>query len=154
LEEKLPAFLEGKFRPADNPQRLDLAQVCAAKKRYQAATGLYAAALAAEPTVADDLAKGQRYNAACAAALAAAGQGHDAGLDEKERLRLRQQALNWLRADLALWAKQADSGTPQARAAVQQQLRHWQQDSDLADVRDPAALARLPEKESAECEKL
>jgi len=41
------------------------------------------------------------------AALAAAGQGEDAAkLDDKERTRLRKQALDWLRADLALRRKQ------------------------------------------------
>jgi hypothetical protein len=34
---------------------------------------------------------------------------------------------------------------PQARADVRRALRHWRQDVDLAGVRDPAALARLPE---------
>jgi hypothetical protein len=67
---------------------------------------------------------------------------------------LRQQALGWLRADLALWGKQVESGTPQQRATVQQSLQHWQNDTDLAGVRDQAALAKLPEAERAEWKKL
>jgi len=47
--------------------------------------------------------------AARAAALAAARKGEDAAkLDTKEQARLRQQALDWLRADLALHTKQAE----------------------------------------------
>jgi hypothetical protein len=59
-----------------------------------------------------------------------------------------------LRADLALWGKQAEGGTPQARALVQKTLRHWQEDADLAGLRDAAALAKLPEAERAEWKKL
>jgi hypothetical protein len=33
-------------------------------------------------------------------------------------------------------------------------LRHWQQDPDLAGLRDEAALAKLPAEERAACEKL
>jgi hypothetical protein len=123
-------------------------------KRYQSAARLYADAFAARPGLADDLKAQHRYNAACYAALAAAGQGRDApGPDDKERARLRRQALGWLQADLALWGKEAQKGTPQARAAVQKILRHWQKDSDLAGVRD-AALGKLPEAERAEWQQL
>ncbi len=109
------------------------------------ATGLYAAAFAADPKLADDLKAGHRYNAACFASLAAAGQGEDAAkLDDAERTRLRKQALEWLRADLALCTKQLETGKPADRAEVQQTVRHWQKDTDLAGIRDAAALAKLP----------
>src|SRR5262249_6581179 len=105
--------------------------------------------------LANALEAGHRYNAACAAALAAAGQGKDAAaLDEKERTRLRNQALDWLRADLALWDQQAHRAEPQARAATQQTLRHWQQDTDLAGVRTADALQKLPPAERAAWQKL
>jgi hypothetical protein len=39
--------------------------------------------------------------------------------------------------------------TPEQRAALQQAVRHWQADPDLAAVRDPAALAGLSEPERA-----
>ncbi len=118
---KLPAFLKGEFQPADTKERLGLAGVCQGKKLNQQAAGLYAAAFAADPKLADDLKAGHRYNAACHAALAAAGQGEDAAkLDDKERARLRKQALDWLRADLALRTKQLETGKPADRAEVQQ----------------------------------
>jgi hypothetical protein len=68
--------------------------------------------------------------------------------DAEERARLRGQALSWLRADLAAWAKVAD------RALVRRILAHWQQDPDLAGVRDRQALAALPAEERAEWDKL
>jgi len=116
---------------------------------------LYAAAFAAAAKLADDLWAWRRYNAACHAALAAAGQGEDAvKLDDKERTRLRQQALDWLRADLALRSKQLASGQPADRATVRQKLRYWQKDSDLAGIRDAAALMKLPAEQRAACAKL
>ena len=91
-----------------------------------------------------------RYNAARAAALAAAGQSQgEPPLDDKERARLRKQALDWLRADLALRTGQLESGQPAARTAVQKTMKQWQEDTDLAGVRDAAALAKLPAKERA-----
>jgi hypothetical protein len=102
-----------------------------------------------------DLNSGNRYNAACAAALAAAGQGEDAAkLDDAEKARLRKQADEWLRADLSAYAKLIASGKPDARALVQQRLQHWQQDADLAGIRDANALAKLPETERENWRKL
>jgi tetratricopeptide (TPR) repeat protein len=99
--DKFAAFQKGSYTPASNAERLVLAEWCQIKKLHHAATRLYAAAFAADPKLADDLRAGHRYNAACYAALAAAGQGEDAAkLDAKEHTRLRKQALDWLRADL------------------------------------------------------
>ncbi|MBI1918876.1 MAG: hypothetical protein HYS12_29655, partial [Planctomycetes bacterium] len=93
-----------------------------------------------------------RYNAACAAALAAAGKGLDAGkLDDKERTRLRQQALDWLRVDLAAYTRLAEKGDQNTRREIQQRLTHWQEDTDLTAVREAKAL---PEKERAAWQQL
>jgi tetratricopeptide (TPR) repeat protein/serine/threonine protein kinase len=152
---KLPAYRNGSYTPANNEQRLDLAFWCQHEKLHYTATRLFTAAFAAAPKLADDLAAAHRYNAACFSALAAAGQGQDAAkLDDKERTRLRQQAREWLRADLILRSKQLKSGKPADREEVQQALRHWQKDTDLAGIRDAAALAKLPAEERAVCEKL
>ena len=143
-----PRLPEGHYKPTTNDERLGLVEWCQIKKLNHTAAGLYAAAFAADPKLADDLKAGHRYNAACFAALAAAGQGEDAAkLDDKERTRLRKQALDWLRADLALRTKQLETGKPADRAEVQQTMRHWQKDTDLAGIRDAAALAKLPADE-------
>jgi tetratricopeptide (TPR) repeat protein len=155
LEPKLPKLLKGEVQPADTAERLVLARMCQDyKKLYAAATRFYADAFAAEPKLADDLKGGHRYNAACAAARAGCGQGQDAAhVDDQERARLRRQALTWLRADLARYVQAAEKGPAQVRAAVRQQLAHWQQDSDFAGVRG-AALAKLPEAERRLWQKL
>jgi Flp pilus assembly protein TadD len=156
LDEKLPAILKGDAQPADNRERLLLADLCQRyKKRHAAAVRLFRAAFAAEPKLAGDLGNQFRYNAACSAALAGSGQGTDAApLDGQERARLRQQALTWLRADLAAWGKRLGKGPREARAAVARTLRHWQQDPDLAPVRAQEALAKLPDQERQQWAKL
>jgi tetratricopeptide (TPR) repeat protein len=152
---KLPAILKGEARPAGAAEGAEFAGLCKLTKRYAAAARLYADAFAADPQLAEDLQAAHRYNAACCAALAAAGQGTDAPKpDAKERSRLRGQALGWLRADLALRQKQAGSAKAEDRAAAQQALRHWQQDADLAGVRGKEALSNLPAEERAGWEKL
>jgi tetratricopeptide (TPR) repeat protein/tRNA A-37 threonylcarbamoyl transferase component Bud32 len=147
-QDKFPDFLKGDFAPTTNDQRLGLAEWCRIQKRNHTGARLFTDAFASDPKLADDQTAGHRYNAACFASLAAAGQGEDAAtLDETERTRLRKQALDWLRAELALCAKRLDDGQPVDRAGVPQKMRHWQQDADLAGIRDAAALAKLPDAE-------
>jgi tetratricopeptide (TPR) repeat protein len=147
LEARLPAVLAGKDKPA-GAECLDFARLCRGMKRYAAAARFYADAFAPDPKLTADPRSSNRYHAACAASLAAAGQGEDAtSLAEEGRARLRQQALDWLRADLALWAKMAGEGTPQTRQLVARALPHWQKHPDLASLRDKAALDKLPTAE-------
>src|SRR5262249_55256218 len=101
-EQKLPTILRGEVSPTDAREELVLAELCHLyQKRFASAARFYAAALKREPMLADDLASGRRYNAACAAAQASAGRGVDAGqLTDAERADFRRQALSWLNADL------------------------------------------------------
>jgi tetratricopeptide (TPR) repeat protein/tRNA A-37 threonylcarbamoyl transferase component Bud32 len=155
LERKLPAVLAGQSQPADASERLEYARFAAHKGLYAGAAGLFAAAFAADPRAADNLTAGHRYNAACTAAAAAAGQGLDANkLSEQERARWREQALGWLRADLAKWAGRLKDGGPAAGKQVAAKLRSWQQDAALAGIRDAAPVARLPEGEREACRRL
>jgi eukaryotic-like serine/threonine-protein kinase len=118
------------------------------KKQYAIAARFYADAVAAQPKLADNLITQRRCNAACAAALAGCGQGVDADkLDAKERLRLRQQALDWLRADLAAWDAQLSKQPDNVRPLLVKTMQRWQADTDFAGVRGPDALAKLPEAE-------
>jgi tetratricopeptide (TPR) repeat protein len=151
LERKLPSVLSGEVQPSDSGERIILADMCQRHRQlYVAAARLFASAFASQPGLASAQGGVNRYNAACAAALAGTGQGKDAAdLDVKERQRWRKQALAWLRDDLALWTKQVESGSAQQRAEAERQLRHRQTDPDLAGLRDAAALAKLPEDERA-----
>jgi tetratricopeptide (TPR) repeat protein len=147
LEARLPRLLRGEDQPGSAQENLDLATICQHRRLYAAAARCFAAAFAADPKLADDRGPTHRYYAACAAALAAAGQGKgDLPSDEAARARLRAQALEWLKAELAAGAKQLDSH-PEARPVVVRRLQHWKVDSNLAGVRDPGALEARPEPE-------
>jgi tetratricopeptide (TPR) repeat protein len=150
LRARLPALLDGRDRPADAAERLAFADLCRrpAEGRYALAARLYAEAFAADPALADDARAGHRYAAACAAVLAGQGRGADAaGLGEGERARLRDQGRAWLRAELARYDEDLAGRADGRRAAVRRRLERWRHDPDLAGVRDPAALADLPEAE-------
>jgi eukaryotic-like serine/threonine-protein kinase len=154
LDEKLYAIRRGGPKPAGAAELLGLAYLCQQYKgRYADAARFYADAFAVEPNLADDLRMPHRYNGACAAALAAAGKGHDAGkLDDKERVRLRKQALTWLRADLDAYTRLVENAD--ARQKVRKSLMHWLKDAALAGVRDPMSPAALPEAERKAWQKL
>jgi tetratricopeptide (TPR) repeat protein len=145
---RLGAVRRGEALPADADECIKLAELCQLKRLNRASVELYADAFAADAKLADDIHRWHRYNAACYAALAAVGRGEDAKhLPDKEQQMLRHRALAWLRADLALYAQMAERTEPEKRQFVRQQMAHWQQDSDLASVRDPAALNTLPDDE-------
>jgi tetratricopeptide (TPR) repeat protein len=157
LNGKLEEVLSGHRKPADVGERLSLAGMCQRRERqhYLAAARFYDEAFTEKPQLADDLTKLFRYNAACAAALAGCGQGEEADkLDEKERARLRQQALDWLRADLKAYRQLMDKAADKVSGAVAKKMQHWLQDDDFAGVRGAEALARLPQGERSEWEKL
>jgi tetratricopeptide (TPR) repeat protein len=157
LDRKLPAILIGRREPADTPERIALAELCQlpSKKRYLAALRFYEQAFAAEPKLTGDQPSFLRYNAACAAALAGCGRGDGADkLDTSERARLRQKALDWLRADLAAWHKVLEGERSKAAPVVRQQMEHWLEDTDFAGVRGSDALTKLPEAEPQNWQKL
>jgi serine/threonine-protein kinase len=155
LDARLPAVLKGHDRPADATERVTFAQLCYFRKLYATGARLYAEALGADPRLTDDRQAGHAYNAACVAALAGCGQGKDdAPPDDRTRARLRGQALDWLRDELAAWSKLVDGGTPDARARARQSLAHWKSDPDLGGLRDPTSLAKLPEDEQRACQAL
>jgi tetratricopeptide (TPR) repeat protein len=154
LEKRLPVVLQGeKTEPSE---QLELAVLCwRYQKRYAAAVRLYQGAFDARPKLTFQEQAFHRYNGACAAVLAAAGQGVDADkLDAKEKSRLRQLALTWLRDNLKHYAKQLEGADAKTRQAVQQTLQHWQKDPDFVSVRGKEALAKFPEAERAAWQQL
>jgi len=149
----LPAFLRGEYQPLDNDERLSLLGVCQFEDRRGAEASLLAAAFAADPTLADNLDAGLRYRAACSAAVAGRGRGADgAGLSDDERARWREQAREWLRADLAVWKQRLDDdpGDRDEKKLIRDTLSRWQTDPDLRLFREPNAQADLPPAERSE----
>jgi serine/threonine protein kinase/Tfp pilus assembly protein PilF len=152
LEARLPALLSGEARPGSAEDQADVAHVCLLKGYPTAAARFYEAAFEIRPGLAY-MPNSHRYNAACAAVRAAAGQGDDAQtLSGPVRARLRHQAHAWLNAELGAWQDQARS--PGGPSKVAPRMRHWQRDPGLAGIRDPAAVARLPDSERRDWERL
>jgi len=151
LDVRLPKVLKGKLQPADVGERLALANLCLEYKAlYLAAFRFYRDAFAERPNLAHDLQNQPRYNAARAAAMAGCSQGKDANkLDAKECAGLRQQSLKWLRADLAAYRWLLDKEPEKAAPVTRQRLQHWEQNRDFIGLRDPEALAKLPEADQA-----
>jgi eukaryotic-like serine/threonine-protein kinase len=169
----LPAFLRGTYEPKDNDERLALVGICQSRGHYHAAARLYAEAFTADAHLADNLTTECRYRsteeepfyervesvntearylAARCAALAGSRLGSDAaGLSRAERARWRKQARAWLRADLALWAKTLDSGSEQDLILAKRMLTHWQNEPDLAGIRDLKALDDASAEERDDC---
>jgi eukaryotic-like serine/threonine-protein kinase len=155
LAPRLPAVLLGGDRPKDAVERLGFANLAYDKNQFGPSARLYAEAFAADLKLAEDLSAGNRYNAACSAAMAGAGKGEAKPLpDEKEKARFRKQAVDWLKADLARRTEQARAGARQAKAEVLQRLLHWKGDSDLAGIREAASIKSLPEDEQKACRAL
>jgi hypothetical protein len=77
------------------------------------------------------------------------GKGVEADkLDAKEQIRLRKQAFDWLQADLVERARFLEK-TPLFTYLMNNDMQHWQQDADLAGLRDEKELAKLPKDERA-----
>jgi serine/threonine-protein kinase len=154
LAGRLPAIVQGQDKPSA-ADCLDVAELCFINKHNAAAARLYAEALAATPGLTEDLRAGHRFNAARAAALAGGGHGEDvARLGAREREVLRKQARDWLRLDMLAWSKKVETGTAADGVQAQKTLSPWQDDPDLAGLRDPTELGKLAPDERQECHKL
>jgi tetratricopeptide (TPR) repeat protein len=154
LEPQLPGLLRGDVRPAGD-DLVAFAELCHCKGYFAAAARLRADSLAADPKPTGDHVLNRRYNAACAAARAAAGQGEDAATTgDEERTLWRKLALEWLRADLNDHARRLDGASPLDRQIARRSFRHWQRDPELETLRRPDALAALPADERRACVQL
>jgi hypothetical protein len=149
LERTLPAILKREAEPKDAADRLEFAKFCFTyKKEYVAAVRFYFGAFQADAMLADSVHSNNYSQAARAAALAAAGRGNgSAELDDAARARLRQQALDWLRAQLRVWSDMLKIDAQTRRLQVQRALNECRSDIDLANLRDNLALANLPTAE-------
>jgi eukaryotic-like serine/threonine-protein kinase len=155
LEGRLPAVLDGSATPVNGAECYQFAELCRIKNRYASAVRFSADAFTALPALVADPRTGARYNAACMAALAGAGGGEDAAnLNDESRAKLREQARQWLQADLAAWASHLDAADPAGGLPLRRTLAHWQHDPDLAGLRDAAEIEELPLLEQERCKTL
>ena len=116
LEARLPALLRGRDKPADASEAAELARLCQIKHLDATATQFWGEAFKVLPGLAEDIPAELRYRAACSAAMAGCGQGKDdPPPDASARARLRQQALDWLEAELAAYSRLLQNGKPRER---------------------------------------
>jgi hypothetical protein len=152
---RLRAIAKGEQRPKDVSERLEFAQRAYELTRHAAAARLWQEALELDPRLGDDRQAQHRYNAACAAALAGCGQSKDdPPPSNDQKLKLRQQALDWLTAEQGAWAKLLATASKEHRGGIVKTLEHWREDNDLVGIRDDADLAKLLETERAAFRKL
>jgi tetratricopeptide (TPR) repeat protein len=131
---------------------LNLGRALSAKGRPEEAIGHFEQALRIKPKSA------AAYSelifclpaAASAAVRAAAAQGPESGqLGEHERASKRRQALGWLRTSLERITKVIDAGNN-----VDWSFVTWQSDPAFASVREPQELAKLPDAERKQWQRL
>jgi serine/threonine-protein kinase len=148
LEKRLPDLLRGESRPADARESAEFAQLCFYKQQSAASTRLWSEAFAARPGLADEPGSENRYQAACAAALAGCGRSKDEhAADSTARKRWRQQAIESLSAELTAVSRLLDNGSLRERAGIPKRLGRWQVDPALAGIRDQEEIASLDEDE-------
>ncbi len=145
LDERLPGLLSGAERPKDAGDLLKLIFHFHDRRQWAAGARFCEGAFRADPKLADDPELVNRYNAACYAARSGCGDAGDTPPpDAAEKTRLRGLALGWLRANLDIWRARLKDATPERSAVVFRRLEEWLNDSDLAGVRLPDALEKLP----------
>jgi serine/threonine-protein kinase len=140
------------LRPDSGPARLALALALHGQQRHAEAADTFHEALRLDRAAVD---YPSRYAAACSAALAGCGRGVGSGrLGAPQRRELRGQALRWLDGSLKAWAPSPDGDGRPVLLGPLAQARAWLADPQLACVRDPEALAALPEDERQEWRRL
>jgi hypothetical protein len=168
LDQQLPRLVKEANRPPSNPydrsewarKRIILARRCASPhwRLYGASARLFLQGRRFLPE-GDERTTGTHYEVARVLALAGCGQGADTdSLDDSERVRLRQQSLTYIRADLdaltKMKRKNASISISASPVVVARTLNRWHRDPALTGVRDESALAKLPASERAEWIKL
>ena len=163
---EFPAYLAGTYQPKDVVERVAMTAACQSRRLFAGQARLWAEVIEESPPMA-----GQgRALAVGAAALAGCGQGADAATQsEADRGRWRKQAYDWALAEYAAaggdpsrelsatrpagTAAAVPTTTPEVRNA-QSNLTRWLAAPELAGIRDPADVAKLPPDQRRQWERL
>jgi hypothetical protein len=148
---RLRNVLRGDLRARDNEDRLELIRHCDLYRWAGGAAKLYEEALAADPNLGPIRGELPCWQAARHAVLAGTGASEDdPPLDDAEKTRLRWRALDWMREEMNARAAQLASGRPEARRRAADFFGRYQNDPNMAGVRDPEAIdALLPDEREA-----
>ncbi len=145
LEDSLDAVFAGKAKPKDAAEASSYISLGSIRKRFAATARFAKAAFASDPRLAEDPLSGTRCNAACAAVLAAAGEGDDAdSLTDAERAAWRRQALEWLRAELTRDIASLAGSSSEIVVTAKEMIFGLRHDPDFDSVREEEELEELP----------
>jgi serine/threonine-protein kinase len=148
LADRLPRIISGEEQPDGGEDLLSYAEFASGRRLYAAAVRLYERAMADDPKTSDPRSGDHRFRAACAAAQAGCGLGFDQPAPgETERMRLRSKAREWLRADLAIWARGVAGHARPERKEALDALNRWRSAYELDALRNEAGLSKLPRSE-------
>jgi hypothetical protein len=160
LDEEATGFPPGFLLPRKDEQTLRESvllyvwMVLSHQGQFTAAARWYGEVFRAQPHLLTGSPTVHRYQAACAAVLAGCGQATDAAdLNANSRAGFRRQALDWLGAELEAQHRLLEK-EPEKTRSIYYELQHWLEDPAFAGVREPEALARLPEPERTAWQKL
>lgn len=151
LEKKLAAVLRNETNLSPT-ERVEFAALCRRKGQAADAVRLYEGAFREEPSLADDVHGGHRFQAARAAAALIAGEASDEV--ESPRAHWAAKARTWLEADLQFWSKNIGEKTPIGRAYGYQSLKEWRNCRELRPMWSGSQIARLPGPERESWRKL
>jgi tetratricopeptide (TPR) repeat protein len=130
-----------RLQPKNGRAQSELGSMLADAGRYAEALKVLVDAIREYPDQANDPRTYLRYNAACLSMNCADGLGVNAP-PPTERPAYRKQALAFLTTHLAAVRKLAATDT-----ALHRHVQRWSEDRDLASVRDPKTVGRLPPDE-------
>jgi tetratricopeptide (TPR) repeat protein len=144
-DKRMPELLAGTAKPSSPADAVEVAELCrqSFKKHYAVSLKLYREAFALDKP----LEVRHRFDAAEVALLLAAGKDAAVNVASEEAGNLRQQAHQWLTAELEVVRKDALSDQPAARNKARKLLGQWAGNANLASIRDAASLDRLPAEE-------
>jgi len=148
---QLDEHIEAVWRGESSAESMELIQF--AHRSY--ATGAYAKAVRfwqdafqRAPELVEDRNSQHAYNAACNAVLATHEMtASNVDTNIASIAKLREQAMQWLSAELDAWTSLLITGAPAESPRVAQTMKHWQTDFDLYLIRDATSLEQLPEGE-------
>jgi serine/threonine protein kinase/Tfp pilus assembly protein PilF len=149
LEPQLATVLAGQPLTGPAEVQLTVAELCLSyRNRPLAAVRLYSKVFKDDPEWMNNVPRGHRREAARAALLVSCGIGADAGgIDNRERIRLRTQALTWMQAEVLALENARQSGKPQFQ--LREILSGLSRNGSFHSVRVAEQLSKLTEAERA-----
>ena len=142
LAGRLAAIRTGAARPASPAEGVALAEQASRsyRRQYDLAVWLCIEAFAADPKLAAE----NRYNATCAALLAASANDPASPIGWDEWGILQDLAFSWLTAELSRARRLAAATDPATRQRAARILGRWRAEAALASVRDHSQRAWMP----------